>query len=55
MSNWGFVRHPKFHWNEVMSWGEAELKGKSLKSLVCNFVDLVYGQVFTTSGRSVMQ
>ena len=22
-SNWCLVRHPKFHWNEVISWGEA--------------------------------
>ena len=35
ISNWCLVRHQKFHQNEVMSWGKTELRGKSLKSVVC--------------------
>lgn len=30
ISNWCLVRHPKFHLNEVISWGEAGLKGKGI-------------------------
>ena len=33
--NWCLVRHLKLYCNEVNSWGKTELKGKSLKSVVC--------------------
>ena len=42
-----FGRSPKVYWDDIVDWGEKNLKGRSMKAVVCK---LAFGPLFIIFG-----